>query len=131
GVVCVVLVVVDVVVLVVVVGGVNVHLSASNAPMSQRATPSQLPSTGRDFPRSSVVIGMLASSLQPLGLPASPAGLDGVSASVSGPLEPFAMSPMGSRPALIGFIAVPTRSCGIVMPLAGLIVQPLPSPTRL
>ena len=64
-VVCVVLVVVDVVVMVlvdvvVVVGGVNVHLAASNAPMSQRATPSQLPSTGRGSPRSSVVIGMLA-----------------------------------------------------------------------
>ncbi|HYV58471.1 MAG TPA: hypothetical protein VFA62_00215 [Acidimicrobiia bacterium] len=57
-VVCVVLVVVDVVV-VVVVGEVNVHLAASNAPMSQRATLSQLPSTGRESPRSSVVIGML------------------------------------------------------------------------
>jgi len=57
-VVCVVLVVVDVVV--VVVGEVNVHLAASNAPMSQRATLSQLPSTGRGSPRSSVVIGMLA-----------------------------------------------------------------------
>ena len=53
----VVVVVVDVVVVVVVVGGVNVHLAASNAPMSQRATPSQLPSTGRGSPRSSVVIG--------------------------------------------------------------------------
>jgi hypothetical protein len=51
---CVVLVVVDVVV----VGGVNAHLAASNAPMSQRATLSQLPSTGRGSPRSSVVIGM-------------------------------------------------------------------------
>jgi hypothetical protein len=65
-VVCVVLVVVDevvcvvlVVVVVVVVGEVNVHWAASNAPMSQRATLSQLPSTGRESPRSSVVIGML------------------------------------------------------------------------
>ena len=67
---CVVLVVVDVVVVgvvlvvvdvvVVVVGEVNVHWAASNAPMSQRATLSQLPSTGRGSPRSSVVIGMLA-----------------------------------------------------------------------
>jgi hypothetical protein len=64
-------------------------------------------------------------------LAASPAGLDGVSASVNGPLEPFGMSPMGSRPAPIGLMAVPTRSCSIVMPVAALIWQPLPSPTRL
>jgi hypothetical protein len=66
-----------------------------------------------------------------LGLPPSPAGLAGVSASVNGPLEPFAMSPMGSRPASIRFIAVPTRSCSIVMPVAGLIWQAVPSLTRL
>src|SRR5262245_50449035 len=108
--------------IVVVVGDGKVPTGASYAPMSQRARPSLLPSMGRGMRRWSVAGARPALSVQPVGSPASPAGVDPRSACVCvGP--PFLASP--ARPGLSGLAAVPTW-----FPALAVTEQFVPSPTR-